>query len=204
MALPKSQQTKLLFVVKFLIHAICLFLLFNLYYQAINDNLGADPVEAVLHFTGIGAFNLLLLSLFITPLAKYAKQSLLLKFRRLLGLYSFSYAIFHLASFLAFEVQFDWELFIDEIIDRPYITVGMLALVILFSLAVTSVSSLKRKMGKSWQKLHNGVYLAVILVSLHFYWSVKSEIIEPSIYIAITLTLLFLRKQKIKRFFKKH
>jgi len=203
-ALPKSQQTKLLFVVKFLIHAICLFLLFNLYYQAINDNLGADPVEAVLHFTGIGAFNLLLLSLFITPLAKYAKQSLLLKFRRLLGLYSFSYAIFHLASFLAFEVQFDWQLFIDEIIDRPYITVGMLAIVILFSLAVTSVSSLKRKMGKSWQKLHNGVYLAVILVSLHFYWSVKSEIIEPSIYIAITLTLLLLRKQKIKNFFKKH
>jgi sulfoxide reductase heme-binding subunit YedZ len=201
-ALQKKQQGIFVLIVKLLIHVSCLFLLFKLYYQAINDSLGADPVEAVLHFTGIGAFNLLLLSLIISPLANYLKQSFLLKFRRLLGLYSFSYALFHLTSFLAFEVQFDWQLFIDEIIDRPYITVGMLAIVILLSLAVTSLPSLKRRMGRNWQKLHNGVYVAGLLVALHFYWSVKSEIIEPSIYVIIVLTLLFLRRHKIKRWFK--
>ena len=198
----KKQQTELVFPVKFFIHIVSLFLLIKLYYQAINDQLGADPVEAVLHFTGIGAFNLLLCSLVITPLAKKYKLPWLLKLRRLVGLYSFTFAMAHLLSFLAFEVQFDWRLFLNEIIDRPYITIGMLAIVILLSLAVTSMTFLKRKMGKNWQKLHNMVYVALLLVGLHFYWSVKSEIVEPSIYIIFSLFLLYLRKDKIVRWFK--
>jgi len=196
--LKHKQQKKLVIRLKVFIHLISLWLLSNLYYQAINDKLGADPVEAVLHFTGIGAFNLLLLSLLISPMAKRFKLSWLLKVRRLTGLYSFVYALCHVLSFLAFEVQFAWELFVDEIIKRPYITVGMCAFVILFALAITSLSRLKRKMGQSWQKLHNGVYLALSLVSLHFYWSVKSEIIEPSLYAAFALYLLYLRRDKIK------
>jgi len=196
--LKHKQQKKLVIRLKVFIHLISLWLLSNLYYQAINDKLGADPVEAVLHFTGIGAFNLLLLSLLISPMAKRFKLSWLLKVRRLTGLYSFVYALCHVLSFLAFEVQFAWELFVDEIIKRPYITVGMCAFVILFALAITSLSRLKRKMGQSWQKLHNGVYLALSLVSLHFYWSVKSEIIEPSLYAAFSLYLLYLRRDKIK------
>jgi sulfoxide reductase heme-binding subunit YedZ len=91
-------------------------------------------------------------------------------------------------------------LFINEIIKRPYITIGMAGLLILLSLAVTSISLLKRRMGKRWQKLHNWVYLAVILVGVHFYWSVKSDIIEPSIYLTITLILLSLRLKKFKVF----
>jgi len=196
--LKHKQQKKLVIRLKVFIHLISLWLLSNLYYQAINDKLGADPVEAVLHFTGMGAFNLLLLSLLISPMAKRFKLSWLLKVRRLTGLYSFVYALCHVLSFLAFEVQFAWELFVDEIIKRPYITVGMCAFVILFALAITSLSRLKRKMGQSWQKLHNGVYLALSLVSLHFYWSVKSEIIEPSLYAAFSLYLLYLRRDKIK------
>ena len=198
----KVNNSRIVFSLKVAIHIISLFLLCNLYFQAINDNLGADPVEAVLHFTGIGAFNLLISSLIVSPLAQHFKWYFLLKVRRLLGLYSFSYALCHVLSFLAFEVQFDWSLFVSEIIERPYITVGMFAVVILLLLTVTSFSAIKKKMGRKWQLLHNWVYVALSLIALHFYWSVKSEIIEPSIYIAVSLLLLYLRKRKITRWFQ--
>lgn len=198
----KFNHSQVVFSLKFLIHIVSLYLLSDLYYQAINDRLGADPVEFVLHFTGIGAFNLLLLGLAISPIAQHFKFPLILKFRRLIGLYSFVYALCHFLSFLAFEIQFDWQLFINEVIERPYITVGMFAFLILFSLTITSISLIKKKMGRGWQKLHNSIYFAVLLVALHFYWSVKSEIIEPSIYVAISLFLLYCRKKKITRWFK--
>ncbi len=189
-------------LLKITIHLMSLLPLLALYVLAFDDQLGADPVKEVIHFTGMGAFNLLLISLLITPIAKKYRQGYLLQTRRLLGLYSFTYALCHLLSFLAFEVQFDLELFFNEIIDRPYITVGMAALIILFSLAITSLASLKRKMGKNWQKLHNWVYLALLLISLHFFWSVKSDIVEPGIYFIIAILLLSQRKDKIKRWFK--
>ena len=166
-------------VFKLFIDLAALLPLINAYYLALTDQLGADPVESIIHFTGIGAFNLLLLSLAITPISKRFKISILLKVRRLVGLYSFTYAFCHLLNFLVFEVQFDWSLFLNEIIDRPYITIGMVGLLTMLALAITSISLLKKRMGKNWQKLHNWVYLAVLLVGIHFYWSVKSEIIEP-------------------------
>jgi len=184
---------------KLFIHFAALLPLVNAYYLAFTDQLGADPVEAIIHFTGIGAFNLLLLSLAITPVSKRFKISMLLKVRRLVGLYSFFYALTHLINFLAFEVQFDWQLFLSEIIERPYITIGMVGLLILLTLAVTSIALLKKRMGKNWQKLHHWVYLAAILVAIHFYWSVKSEVIEPSIYLLITLVLLSFRFKKFNK-----
>ena len=189
-------------LLKIAIHLLSFLPLLALYVLAFSDELGADPVKEVIHFTGIGAFNILLVSLLLTPLAKKYRQGYLLQTRRLLGLYSFTYALCHLLSFLAFEVQFDFALFLDEIIERPYITVGMIALIILFSLAVTSITAFKRKMGKRWQCLHNWVYAAGLLIALHFFWSVKSEIIEPGIYAIITIFLLSLRRDKIKRWFK--
>jgi sulfoxide reductase heme-binding subunit YedZ len=187
---------------KISIHLLAFLPLFVLYFLAFTEQLGADPVEEVIHFTGMGAFNLLLISLLVTPVAKNYRQGYLLKIRRLLGLYSFTYAMFHLLNFLAFEVQFDLALFFDEIIDRPYITVGMAALMILFSLALTSITAIRRKMGTKWQKLHNGVYLAVLLIALHFFWSVKSDIVEPMIYFTMVVLLLIFRKDKIKRWFR--
>ncbi|WP_310649794.1 MULTISPECIES: protein-methionine-sulfoxide reductase heme-binding subunit MsrQ [unclassified Colwellia] len=189
-------------LLKIAIHLLAFLPLFVLYFLAFTEQLGADPVEEVIHFTGMGAFNLLLISLLVTPVAKKYRQGYLLQIRRLVGLYSFTYAMFHLLNFLAFEVQFDLTLFFDEIIDRPYITVGMAALMILFSLAITSITALRRKMGTKWQKLHNGVYLAVLLIALHFFWSVKSDIVEPMIYFTMAVLLLILRKDKIKRWFK--
>ncbi len=190
-------------LLKITIHLMSLLPLVALYLLAFDDQLGADPVKEVIHFTGMGGFNLLLLSLLIMPLAKKYRQAYLLQVRRLLGLYSFTYAVCHLLSFLAFEVQFDLTLFFNEIIDRPYITVGVGAFIILLSLAFTSLNSLKRSMGKSWQKLHNWVYLAVLLIALHYFWSVKSGLFDPGMYAVITVFLLSLRREKFKRWFKK-
>jgi len=189
------------FLLKTVIHLLSLSPLVWLYVNAFNDDLGADPVETVIHFTGIGALNILLLTLAISPLAKFAKQGWLIQVRRLLGLYSFTYATFHLINFIAFDLQFSWELILNEIIKRPYISIGMIAFTLLLSLSITSISQIKRKMGKHWQHLHNYTYLVLLLVAIHFYWSVKSEIVEPSIYIVLSLILFALRKNKIKRWF---
>ena len=191
-------------LLKTIIHLSVVLPLINLYVAAFNDQLGADPVDAVIHFTGIGALNLLLITLTVSPIAKRFKLSFLLQARRLLGLYAFSYAICHLINFLAFEVQFDMGLFFAEIFERPYITIGLVAFILLVTLGVTSINAIKRKMGKNWQKLHNFNYLVVLLVVTHFYWSVKSDITEPLIYWLITLSLLSFRLGKIKSWFARY
>jgi len=188
-----------IFFLKLLIHVGALLPLVNLYFLAFKDELGVDPVETVIHFTGIGALNLLLLTLSVTPIVKTFRQGYLLKTRRVLGLYAYTYAVFHLLNFLAFEVQFDGALFISEVIKRPYITVGMVAFFLLTAMAITSINKLKRKMGKSWQTLHNVNYLIILLVTIHFYWSVKSELTSPLFYIVVAIVLLFFRYKKIKR-----
>ena len=188
-----------LWSLKLAMHLLCLLPLIWLYSQAFTDSLGADPVEVVIHFTGIGAFNVLIATLLVSPLSRQLKWANLMQTRRLLGLWSCAYACFHLANFLAFELQFDFTLFISEIVKRPYITVGMLAFAIILSLAVTSPLKIRRTMGKRWQQLHNLIYPLAILIGIHFYWSVKSEIIEPLIYLAIVIALLIWRKKRIKQ-----
>ena len=189
-------------LLKVIVHLSAFSPLVYLYLAAFNDKLGADPVEAVIHFTGIGAFNLLLITLSITPLAKTFKLGFLIQTRRLVGLYAFTYTLLHLLNFLAFEVQFNFMLFFSEIIERPYINVGLVAFVFLIALAITSINFIRKKMGKRWQILHNFNYLVVILVTIHFYWSVKSDVVEPIIYGAIVLFLLYFRITKFKRWFK--
>lgn len=190
-------------MIKVMVHLLSIGLLARTYYQGFSDQLGADPVEAILHFTGIGAFNLLLLSLTITPLAKITKQPLLIRTRRLIGLYALCYALCHFISYIVFELQFAWSLLLSEIIKRPYITVGFVALVILVLLGSTSTQAIQRRMKGTWQSLHNWVYMAGFLVALHFIWSVKSNLVEPLIYWAILLFLLYFRLNKFKRLIKR-
>ena len=186
-------------IIKTFIHLVALGWLVLTFYQAIHDELGADPVEALLHFTGIGALNLLLLSLFVTPLTRFLKQALILKLRRLLGLYAFTYAASHVVSYVLFELQLDWSLLLSEIIKRPYITVGFAGFIILFILAATSTQKIQKALGKRWQTIHNWVYAAGLFIALHFIWSVKSDLIEPIIYWVILLLLLVTRRNKLKR-----
>ena len=188
-----------IWLLKTCIHICSLLPLVCIYWFAIFDNVSADPVKEVIHFTGIGALNLLLISLIISPLARLIKQGKLINLRRVIGLYAFFYVLLHVLNFLFFEIQFDLSLFIEEIFDRPYITVGFVALIILTALAVTSINAIRKKMGINWQKLHNLTYLAAILVVVHFYWSVKLDLTSPLIYMVLLLILLYLRREKFRR-----
>ncbi len=190
-------NAKHILLIKVIIHIAALSPVILTYWQAINDQLGGDPVKAIIHFTGLGAVKLLLISLAVSPVAKQFKQGLRINLRRLLGLYSYFYAVLHLASYLTFELQFEWGLFVEEIVKRPYITVGMVAFVVLTLLTATSTKKIQRKMKQTWQKLHNWVYLAALLAVIHFYWSVKSVTPEPIIYIVIALVLLGFRREKV-------
>lgn len=194
---------KHLFLVKAFMHWAALAPIVFLVLAVFYDEAGGDPVQYIIHYTGMGALNTLVLMLLISPVAKRFKQGALIQTRRLVGLYVFAYATLHLAAFISLDLLFEWSLFFTETVKRPYILVGMLAYILLFALAITSINAVKRKMGKRWQQLHNSVYVVALLVPLHFIWSVKSEIIEPSIYIVLTALLLWARKDQIKRIFNR-
>ncbi|WP_282109609.1 protein-methionine-sulfoxide reductase heme-binding subunit MsrQ [Shewanella algicola] len=187
------------FWLKVVLHVV--FLLPALYLVAlvITDNAGGDPVQYIIHYTGMGAINSLLATLLISPIAKRFKLAALMQTRRLVGLYVFAYALLHIAAFISLDLLFAWGLLFEEVIKRPYILVGAAALMIVTLLALTSPNKIKRKMGKQWQSLHNWIYVVALLAPIHFYWSVKSEIIEPSIYIALFIGLLFYRRVSIKK-----
>ncbi|WJG07707.1 protein-methionine-sulfoxide reductase heme-binding subunit MsrQ [Aliiglaciecola sp. LCG003] len=196
-------SAKRIFWLKVVIHISCLAPIIWVYQLGLTDQLGGDPVEAILYFTGIGAFNILLISLCVSPLAKRFRLAALIRVRRLLGLYSFTYALAHFGSYIVFELQFEWQLLLSEIIKRPYITVGFVALCILLSLTASSTTWAQRKMGRKWQSLHNFVYVAAVLIALHYIWSVKSDIIQPSAYWLMVLILLWFRKDKLLRAWKR-
>ncbi|GGP56282.1 protein-methionine-sulfoxide reductase heme-binding subunit MsrQ [Shewanella algicola] len=187
------------FWLKVVLHVV--FLLPALYLVALvmTDNAGGDPVQYIIHYTGMGAINSLLATLLISPIAKHFKLAALMQTRRLVGLYVFAYALLHIAAFISLDLLFAWGLLFEEVIKRPYILVGAAALMIVTLLALTSPNKIKRKMGKQWQSLHNWIYVVALLAPIHFYWSVKSEIIEPSIYIALFIGLLFYRRVSIKK-----
>ncbi|MBO1270205.1 protein-methionine-sulfoxide reductase heme-binding subunit MsrQ [Shewanella sp. 4t3-1-2LB] len=182
-----------LFWCKTLLHVAAALPLLWLFLAVNSDAAGGDPVQYIIHFLGKGALNLLLLTLLVSPMARWSKQGMLMQLRRPLGLWVFAYACLHLAAYFSLDLLFAWQLLLQEVVKRPYIVVGASAWLILLSLALTSFKAAQRRMGRHWQQLHYAVYPAVILVVVHYYWSVKSEIIEPSIYIMLALLLLSLR-----------
>ncbi|OEF27597.1 protein-methionine-sulfoxide reductase heme-binding subunit MsrQ [Vibrio rumoiensis] len=193
---------KHIIVLKVAIHLAQLFSFIWLVFAVLNDHLGADPVQPIIHFTGKAALNTLILSLLISPIAQKFKQGQLIRTRRLLGVYSFVWAAIHLTGYAWLDLALEWQLIGSEIIKRPYLILGATVWVILLLLTITSTQGFQKRLGKKWQQLHNWVYVAVILAPIHYYWSVKSAIVEPAIYIAVAALLLFVRKDKIQRWLK--
>lgn len=184
---------------RLLAHGLCLGLLARVYYLGFSDQLGGDPVEAIIHYTGKGALNLLLLTLLAAPLSRWLRQPRLMRLRRPLGLYSALWATAHIGNYLTFDLQFDWPLVASELVQRPYIVVGLTAFVILLVLAITSLPALVRRLGRRWRTLHSGIYLALVLVCVHFWWSVKALEPEPLIYALLAGVLLSLRRRPLWR-----
>ncbi|HIF9152941.1 TPA: protein-methionine-sulfoxide reductase heme-binding subunit MsrQ [Photobacterium damselae] len=181
-------------IIKSMVHIFSLIFMIYFVLLTLQGGFGADPVKGMEHFTGKAALNLLLLTLLVSPLAKVFRQGLLMKLRRMLGLYSFFWATLHFAIYISLDLGFDFSLLGEELFKRPYLTIGAVCWVILLLLAATSFQKIQRKMGKTWQTLHYWVYLALILAPIHYYWSVKSGLIEPSLYLVVAVLLLIWRK----------
>ncbi len=155
-----------------------------------QDRLGANPLEAVIRGLGDWGLRILLLTLLVSPLRRLLNWAQLLRVRRMLGLYAYFYVVLHLVGYLWFDQFFDWGEIWFDILERPFITVGMLSVVLLTPLAVTSTKGMIRRLGKNWKRLHTLVYLISMLAVLHFWWMVKLDVTEPSIYAVILAVLL--------------
>jgi len=165
-----------------------------LFYQGVYGGLGPDPVKALEHELGKTALQLLIIGLCITPLRRFTGLNLI-RFRRAIGLLAFTYVVLHLLVWAFLDVQ-SLSRVAQDIIKRPYITIGIAAFVLLLPLAATSNNWSVRKLGPAWRKLHKLTYLAVILGGIHYIWLVKGIQIEPLVYMAVILGLLSLRLVK--------
>ncbi|MFT5442576.1 MAG: sulfoxide reductase heme-binding subunit YedZ [Myxococcota bacterium] len=157
------------------------------------DKLGADPIEKITLETGGWALRMLLATLAVSPLRRASGWNWLAPHRRTLGLASFAYALAHFATYLVFDLGFDFAFLSEDILERPYITVGFATFSILLALALTSSKAAIRKLKKRWVTLHRLVYLAGIGGVVHFLWLVKADLREPLIYGAVLAALLATR-----------
>ena len=163
------------------------------FWLALNDELGADPVKTLEHTLGLWALRFIIASLTVTPIRRFGGPNLV-GFRRALGLLAFFYACAHLSAYIIFDQGLDARAILADIVKRPYITIGMFAFTILVPLAVTSNATMIKRMGAAaWQRLHRWIYVAAIAVVVHFLMSVKSWPAEPLLYAAIVAALLLIR-----------
>jgi len=162
-------------------------------FELAGQGLGTNPIEELLHELGRWALKFLLLTLAITPLRRWTGWAWLLRFRRMLGLFAFLYALLHFTVYAVLDQALQAGLILEDILKRPYITVGLTALVLMIPLAVTSTRGMMRRLGKRWLKLHRLVYVIAVLGVWHFYWQVKLDTLQPLVYAAILAVLLAAR-----------
>lgn len=174
-----------------------------LFYAASQGYFSADPAKDIQHFTGRMALKLLLATLLVTPLTRLLKQPLLIRTRRLLGLWCFAWATLHLISYSLLELGIsNLSLLGQELVSRPYLTLGILSWLVLLTLAFTSTQAAQRKLGRRWQLVHNFIYLVAILAPIHYLWSVKILSPQPLIYAFIALVLLAWRYKKFRQWLR--
>ena len=160
-----------------------------LVYGVFTDNLTANPIDYITDVTGLTALTFLILSLTVTPLRRLTGRNELIKLRRMLGLFAFFYACLHLSTWIVLDWFFDFASMASDIVDRPFITLGMTTFLLLLPLAVTSTAGMIRRLGRRWQQLHRLVYLAACTAIVHFWWVVKADFREPRLW-ALALSVL--------------
>lgn len=162
-------------------------------------SLGADPVHTLVHDNGTMTLRLLVATLLVTPLRQVTGHADLLRLRRMLGLFAFFYGVLHLFSWAVFDLGLDLSLAVSEVIKRPYLLVGMSALLLMLPLAVTSTNRMMRRLGRRWTRLHRLVYAVAALGVWHFWWQVKKDIREPLAYALVVAVLLGWRLWQARR-----
>jgi sulfoxide reductase heme-binding subunit YedZ len=187
------QQKTIRWIAKPLLFACCMVPASLLLWGVFQDQLGANPIESITHTTGDWALRFLLLTLAISPLRRVSGWTVLLRFRRMLGLFAFFYAMLHLLTWLLLDQTLRWEAILEDIGKRPYITLGFAAFLLLVPLALTSTRGMMRRLGRGWARLHRLVYPAAILVVLHYLWLVKADYLQPGLYAALLAVLLLAR-----------
>ena len=156
-------------------------------------DLGAEPARRLIHACGITALNLLLITLAVTPLRQLSGWNSLIRLRRMLGLFAFFYVLAHFTVYGWLDQGLDLKAIGADIVKRPYITIGMLALLLLVPLAVTSTNGMMRRLGRKWTSLHRLVYVITALGVWHFWWQVKKDIREPLLYVGMFAVLMLWR-----------
>jgi sulfoxide reductase heme-binding subunit YedZ len=188
------------------VHGYAWSVLVILVFQFFTDNLTANPIQALEQRTGRHALTLLVLSLACTPLNTLFKWNELLKRRRAIGLYAFLYAVIHVLIFLHLDYGLAWSLIAQTIFEKPFIVMGVISFLLLIPLAWTSFDIWKKRLGKTWKRIHQTVYLIAPLVVLHYAWSKKGdffalqgEILRPLIYGLVVVLFLILRIPQVRK-----
>jgi len=195
-----DKNRKINWLIKPALFALALVPLAILVRRGIDNDLGANPVEIINRFTGDWVLRFLLITLAITPLRRLSGWNVLLRFRRMAGLFAFFYASLHFLSYAWLDQSFVFADIVKDVAKRPYITVGFACFLALIPLAATSTQGMIRRLGaRRWQRLHRLVYLIGVGGIVHFLWLVKSDITQPLMYGAILALLLGFRLRERTR-----
>lgn len=171
-----------------------------LVWLAVSGGLGANPIKHATHFTGLWAIRFLILALAVTPLSRLSGAKSVMRYRRMIGLFAFFYALLHVLIYLVIDQFLDMAIIWKDLIKRPFLSIGFAVFVILALLASTSTNRMVRRLGgRRWQRLHRLVYAAGIGAAIHFTMSVKADVTEPLVYFAIIAALLGLRLMPVRR-----
>lgn len=173
--------------------AVCLIPLLWLLIDIAFDNLGANPVQALHIRLGDWSLRFLCLTLAVTPIQIITKWRGLSDYRQILGLYAFFYGTLHVLAYLLIDHGLIWQMISIDIIESPYIWIGLLAYIIVLLLALTSSKWAKKLMGKNWKRLHRLIYIAAIAAVMHYFWQLKGNLAEPFFYSIIAFFLLGFR-----------
>jgi sulfoxide reductase heme-binding subunit YedZ len=163
----------------------------------ITGGLGVNAVEDVQDRFGNWGLRFIMITLAVTPLRQLTGRNWLVRFRRMLGLFAFFYVLMHFLTWLVLDQTLLWSAIREDIVERPFITLGFAALVLLTAMAATSTNGMRRRLGRHWQTLHYSVYLVGMLAVVHYWWQVKLDIREPAVYAAILVILLAFRVRRL-------
>jgi methionine sulfoxide reductase heme-binding subunit len=170
---------------------LCLVPAIALGWAAWHEALGPNPISEITHTTGDWTIRFVLITLAITPFRKLTGWNPIIRYRRMFGLFAFFYGSLHFLTWFGLDQGFELKYIVDDIVKRPYITVGFLGFVLMIPLALTSTAGWIRRLGgKRWNQLHRLIYVTGIAGVVHYWWLVKADISRPLAYGAI-LALLF-------------